>query len=259
VDEATKTALIARFRTYLDCTDDEPLPSGTGNERADLYTLFVELAGLRTEVRTEARLIKEALDQTKAVVDPLRTGIASMERALRRAESALEDQEQRLLKPLILELLEIRDRLAAGIKTAPQPSPGDDQTTPHPPRGGLLARLTGRKPPPAAPADTRDRFGAMNGGSADLKTWQEGLAMTLRRLDAVLAGQGVEPIAVLGHAFDPRTARAIATDTVSTSDDGTVLSEVRPGFRWRSAVLRPADVVVNRTTARKTLPEDTGL
>lgn len=266
MDEATKQALLDRFRVYLDCTDDDLDATGAdhpengradGDARADLYQLFVELAGLRSEVRTESRLVKEALDQSKATVEPLRSGMASLERSLKRAEAELETQERRLLKPLLLGLLEVRDRLEAGLETAAAPPP---TATPveappaPPPRHGFWERLTGRgRTPTAVPAAPSPPAPDASGPTAapvdPIEAWRAGLAMTLRRFDALLSQHDVEPILVQGQPFDPRTAKAIGTEHDPSRPEGSVLSQVRPGFRWRDSVLRPAEVVVNKTAA----------
>lgn len=269
MDEATKDALLARFRTYLDCTDDDlddgPADARTGAqpgdvERSDLYSLLVELAGLRAEVRSESRLVKEALDQSRSLLEPLRTGNAALQRDLKRAEAALDEQEQRLFKPLLLELLEIRDRLAAGLQaetSAPAPARGttaaaetDARPSGHTPRRSLWARLVarGQTITAASPdAVTRAKTEAEAEAKANTESWRAGLAMTLRRLDDLLGRYEVRPMATIGHPFDPRTARAVATEADPSHPDGVVLSEARPGFHWRDRVLRPADVVVNKT------------
>ena len=55
MDDETKEALLSRFRTYLDTAEDEAEPADDpdSDETTDLYSVFVEMAGLRTEVRTE--------------------------------------------------------------------------------------------------------------------------------------------------------------------------------------------------------------
>ena len=69
MDDSIKQALLSRFQAYLDSAAAEAPEPRT--ETADLYSLFVEVAGLRSEVRTESRLVKEALDQFRGVFDLL--------------------------------------------------------------------------------------------------------------------------------------------------------------------------------------------
>ncbi len=236
MDDADKEILVARLRTYLDTVDDIPtvgntaLGEGPDTEApgTDLYTVLVEVAGLRTEVRTEARLVKEALDQTREVVVPLRDGYGMLQRALHQSEKALQEQERRLLKPLLLGVLDVRDRLAAGLAAVPV-------TTAAPPSApkNRWWRWRWRREPLAPPVD---------GGTA----FRDGLEMTLRRLDAVLAEHSVEAIVVLGRSFDPRLAMAVATHCDPDRSDGEVITELRAGFHWHDQILRTAEVVVNR-------------
>ncbi len=79
-------------------------------------------------------------------------------------------------RDLLLELLDLRDRLQAGHDQARRYSPG------------WLARL----------------------GQADtfVTKMAEGMAMNLRRLDDTLERRGVRPLRVLGLRFDPQTMHA---------------------------------------------------
>ena len=60
-----KQALLDQFSAWLDTA--EPAATAESDETADLYSIFVELAGMRSELRTESRLVKDALDQFRAV------------------------------------------------------------------------------------------------------------------------------------------------------------------------------------------------
>lgn len=215
MDEATKETLVERFRAYLDTVGPETDDSVEGDEGGDLHSLFVEMAALRTEVRTESRLVKDALDQFRDVFEPLRAGQAAMERDVQRARAETRDQARAILRPVLLDILAIRDRLLAGLDVPP------------PLRAPWYARF-GRRVPDTDAA------------------WREGLAMILRRVDRTLAERRVTPISTAGHPFDPRLARAVTTVSDAVLDDGTVASEIRGGFLWEDEVLRPAEVVVNK-------------
>jgi len=218
VDDSIKQALLSRFQAYLDTAETEtPAPRA---ETADLYSLFVELAGLRSEVRTESRLVKEALDQFRGVFDMLQASQANLQQELDRARSAARDQADSALRPLLLDIIDLRDRLLAALKLAGTARPGWV--------GCLLRR-------PAS------------GGAA----WQEGLRMTVRRLDQVLLDRRVVPMQMAGLPFDPRRARAVATSVDSSAADGTVIEEVRTGFLWDDQVLRTADVIVNKNASEQ--------
>ena len=218
MDDSIKQALLSRFQAYLDSAEAAaPEPRA---ETADLYSLFVEVAGLRSEVRTESRLVKEALDQFRGVFDTLQASQASVQQELDRARSAARDQADAALRPLLLDVVDLRDRLLAALRLAAAARPGW--------AGRLLRR----------PA------------SGD-EAWQEGLRMTLRRLDQVLLDRRVAPMQLVGLPFDPRRARVVATSADGSAADGTVLEEVRAGFLWNGQVLRTADVVVSKSAISK--------
>src|SRR6516162_9252275 len=114
-----------RKHRYLDGLDHDesgevPATAEEAREEADLFSVFVELAGLRNEVRTQSRLVKEALDQFRGVFDTLQSSHAAMAQELNRARKASGDQERALLKPLLVDMIDIRDRLAAGLKPPPR-------------------------------------------------------------------------------------------------------------------------------------------
>jgi len=214
VDDSIKQALLSRFQAYLDAADTAAPEPRT--ETADLYSLFVEVAGLRSEVRTESRLVKEALDQFRGVFDTLQASQANLQQDLDRARSAARDQADAALRPLLLDVIDLRDRLLAALASAAAARPGW--------AGRLLRR----------PA------------SGD-EAWQEGLRMTVRRLDQVLLDRRVVPMQLIGLAFDPRRARVVATSADRSTAEGTLLEEVRAGFLWDDQVLRTADVIVSKS------------
>jgi molecular chaperone GrpE len=216
VDDNIKQALMTRFSAYLDRSGDQPEPPDDLGKTTDLYSVLVEVAGLRSEVRTESRLVKEALDQFRGVFDLLRTSQATMQQDLDRARAEARDQAHAALRPLLLDVIDLRDRLVAALK--------------------LVA--TGRP-------RWSDRLLRRNaaGGSA----WQEGLRMTLHRLDQeVLLSRGVVAMQLAGQPFDPQRARAVATAADAAMPEGTVIEEVRSGFLWNDQVLRTAEVIVSK-------------
>jgi molecular chaperone GrpE len=217
VDATVKETLLDQFRCYLDGIDEAPEPTDAPGEAADLFSVFVELAAVRTEVRTESRLVKEALDQFRGVFDTLQSSQATLEQELKRAKAEARERGRTLLRPLLLELLELRDRLAAALR---QPTP---------------------------PARWRDRWRR----HSEPEPWREGLGITLRRLDRILADRRVTAIEVTGRRFDPRLARVVGTTRDATVAAGIVAEEVRAGFLWDEELLRAAEVIVNTAEADK--------
>lgn len=223
MDESIKRILLEQFATYLDGVEqDGLLAAPVVAEEADLFSVFLELSGLRNEVRTQSRLVKEALDQFRGVFDTLQSSHTAMVQELNRARMETRDQERALLKPLLLDLIDIRDRLAASLK-------------------------------PAGRSRWYERWGFVAKRDA-AEAWREGQQMTLRRLDRILADRRIVATETVGRPFDPRLAIAVATVENPTFAEGTVLEELRPGFLWQEEPLRPAEVVVAKRMAKRETP-----
>jgi molecular chaperone GrpE len=228
VDETIRENLLSQFAAYLDGLDHVESDTADGGataegaEEADLFSVFLELAGLRNEVRTQSRIVKEALDQFRSVFDMLRTNHATMEQELKRVRADGHDRERMLLKPLLLDIIDVRDRLTAGLKP----------TLATPLRRWYERLRPAAKRPAAADA------------------WREGMRMTLRRVDRILADQRITIIETVGRPLDPRHAAAVATVEDPAAADGTVVEEIRPGFLWQGELLRLAEVVVARRDTR---------
>jgi molecular chaperone GrpE len=234
VNDTLKETLVEQFRAHLDALDalggeTEGDLSGQEGSATDLRALFVELAGLRTEVRTESRLVKDTLDLVRGTVERAESEREAAVREADRIRGEARQREKALLRPLLTDLLEVRDRLAAGVSgpaSVPAPTP-------------WYRRFFRRS---AADATT----GA--------EAWREGLRMALARFDRVLGERGVVPLDPVGRPFDPKTARAVGTVTDPSLGNGIVAQEVRSGFLWESELLRAADVVVNKTTRKEGEP-----
>jgi len=220
LDDSIKQTLIDRFRGYLDTVEDGEEPPDDPGETADLFSVLVEMAALRSEVRTESRLVKEALEQFRGVFDALQASQATLQRELDRARTETRDQAQSALRPLLLDVIDLRDRLVAALTLSAAARPR------------WRVRLW-----------RRDRSG--------VAAWQEGLRMTSRRLDQVLLDRRVVATQLAGLPFDPQLARAIGTAADSSVAEGTVIEEVRAGFLWDDQVLRTAEVIVNKGDAGK--------
>jgi molecular chaperone GrpE len=220
LDDSIKEKLLNRFRAYLDTVDGEPEPPDQTGEGTDLFSVFIELAALRSEVRTESRMVKEALDQFRSVFDALQASHGAMEQELKRAQAEAREQSRAALRPLLLDVIDIRDRLVAGLKL-----------------------------PQATPTRWRDRFWRRNAPDED--AWREGVRMTLRRVDQLLLAQRIAPVELVGRPFDPRLGCVVATARDASVADGTVIDEVRTGFLWEDELLRPAEVIVSKGGADK--------
>lgn len=215
MDENAKEQLTAHFRAYLDSDGAASDRNAASEAEAapDLFTLLAEVAALKNEVKLESRHVKAALDEFRGLYATLReanTRLADEQQRCREQEESLRQQAQ---KDLLLELLELRDRLQAGHDQAARFRPG---------------WLTGR-----AAADF-------------VASMTEGMAMNLRRLDEALVRRAVHPLPALGQTFDPHTMHAVELASDPTRAEGMVVGELRKGFLYQDSLLRSAEVVVNR-------------
>ncbi|HEX7438899.1 MAG TPA: nucleotide exchange factor GrpE [Caldimonas sp.] len=212
MDPDTKERLIEQFRACLDSGEDELADEG---EPVDLRTLLAEMAALKNEVRLQARQFKTALEQMHSLSEVLREHNQALVRDLERSRSQAADAKAQAERGLLLGLLELRDHLQAAMNAqmAWRPAP--------------LLRLLG-------------------GAQRYARSLREGSALTLQRLDELLASHRVRPIAAVGHALDPQCMHAAAIEWAPQATEGVVLRELRRGFYQGTELLRAAEVIVNK-------------
>jgi molecular chaperone GrpE len=217
IETELKETLIAQFSGYLDSLPEAPtevsVNEGTGE--IDLYSLFIELAALKNEVKLEGRQVKGALDQFREVFGMVEQTNQRLSRELDRAREAQVRSVWEDQRPLLLGILELRDRIEAGLDSARAYRPG------------LLHRL-GARP-------RRFQQGLL-----------EGMEITLRRVDELLARYRVQAISAIGQRLNPHTMHAAGIEHRADRPEGCVLSEVRKGYLRGEEVLRPAEVIVNK-------------
>jgi molecular chaperone GrpE len=79
----------------------------------------------------------------------------------------------------------------------------------------------------------------------DANSLRQTLRMLQSQLNAVLAGEGLTPIAAVGQSFDPHVHEAIETVASEEHPEGAVVNEVRKGYMLGNDLLRPARVTVS--------------
>lgn len=211
MEDPARERLLARFTAYLDGLPAEgPVRH---DSPPDLFSLFAEVAALKTEVKLEGRQVKAALEEFRALVEPLTASNRLLENELERCrEQSKGGGEEVVDRGLLLELLELHDRLRAGR----------DQATRF--RAPWPARLV-----------RADAFAS---------AMAEGLAINLRRLEDTLARRDVHPIDVIGRPFDPHIMHAGEVVVDDNKPEGVVVGERRRGFMIGDRLLRAAEVVV---------------
>ena len=217
MDTEIKEQLLEQFRAALDTLPEAPEADAAGR-RTDLYSLFAELVALKNEVRLESRQVKTALDEFRAVFETLQASQTQLGGELDRARTAIPEQRRAALKPLLLELVELRDRFEAGLRVLNHYRPT------------LWVRLLGRR------RRERDLLQAV----------AQGQDISLRRLEQLLNAQQVVALPAEGQPLDPHTMRAAELDQRPDLDNGIVTEELRRGYLWQGELLRLAEVKVNR-------------
>lgn len=90
--------------------------------------------------------------------------------------------------------------------------------------------------------------------NGDLAAVRQGVELTVRQLQTVLASSGIRPFDAVGQPFDPTRHEAVARGSVPGIPEGHVAEEYRRGYLIKDQVLRPALVKVAQAEA----PEETG-
>ena len=80
--------------------------------------------------------------------------------------------------------------------------------------------------------------------SAENADYRKGFEMIRTQMWNGLAKQGLERIDTAGKEFDPNLHHAIESVPNTPHDEGTVVGEMQPGYRFQGRVLRPAMVRV---------------
>jgi molecular chaperone GrpE len=72
-----------------------------------------------------------------------------------------------------------------------------------------------------------------------------GMRMVLKQLSDFLAENGLQPIDATGTKFDPNLHEAIAHEPSDEVPEGTVIRQMRRGYKMKHHLLRPSSVVVS--------------
>jgi molecular chaperone GrpE len=82
----------------------------------------------------------------------------------------------------------------------------------------------------------------------DFKAVQEGIDMIQLQIQKFLKDIGLERIKTSGEKFDPNVHEAIETAQAPDKEDGTIIEELKPGYKLNGKLLRPAVVRVVKKT-----------
>ncbi len=213
-NDSTENDLLKEFENYLKQANLENLPVG---DQPDLNTVLAEISGLKTEVKAESRQFKKTLDNLNSTLTSLQEDNRVLTKQLEESKQRLQTERNELIKTMLLEMLEVYDRLTEGMTMLKKYQPVK-----------TLFKSSRKK-------DIRV-----------INRYREGQGMTIRRFEQLLWHYKVRPIECVGKLFDPEKMHAVATAFDSTKDNGKVLEELRRGFLFQGQVLRLAEVKVNK-------------
>ena len=90
---------------------------------------------------------------------------------------------------------------------------------------------------------------AQSAQSDKLASLQSGVVMIQQQLKAVLTETGLEEIDAAGKPFDPNFHEAISEQESADVGEGSVLLQLRKGYKFKDRLLRPATVIVAKKPA----------
>lgn len=99
--------------------------------------------------------------------------------------------------------------------------------------------------------DGLDRAVSAAAQSKNLDDLLNGVQMTIKQLEAALAGHGAKPIVAQGQPFDPNLHEAISQIPSADHPPLTVLNDVERGYTLHDRVVRPSKVIVSAPPADK--------
>ena len=78
---------------------------------------------------------------------------------------------------------------------------------------------------------------------------QTGINMIYQQLKNTLTEVGLEEVVAAGKPFDPNVHEAVSQKETAEAPEGTVVQQMRKGYKLRERLLRPASVVVAKKPA----------
>jgi len=76
----------------------------------------------------------------------------------------------------------------------------------------------------------------------DFKAVQEGVDMIQLQMQKFLKDIGIERIKTAGEKFDPNLHDPMEVEDTAGKDDGMIVAELKPGYKFNGKLLRPASV-----------------
>lgn len=213
-----KQQLLEEFADYLEQSEFDETDL---DRQPDLNSMLTELAGLKVEIKAESRHLKTMLDQFSESLETLKHDNKALTEELNRSQQRLAEHQLDTRRKMILEFLDVYDRLAAGVAVINKYKPVDSLFN-H--------------------SKKQDR--------RFIKSIRDGQDMSIKRLEQLLQSYQVHAIETEGKMLDPQTMTAVATINKKNLPHGQVVEEIRKGFYLENSVLRLAEVRVNKNSGQ---------
>lgn len=75
---------------------------------------------------------------------------------------------------------------------------------------------------------------------------KEGLGLILKNIENFLEKEDVKSIESIGKKFDHNYHHALSTSQKNDCDDGTIVEEIKKGYKINDKVIRPSQVIVSK-------------
>jgi len=82
-----------------------------------------------------------------------------------------------------------------------------------------------------------------------VQSLQAGITMIQQQLRSALADAGLEEVDASGKPFDPNLHEAVSQQETADAPEGSVVQQLRKGYKLRERLLRPATVIVAKKPA----------
>jgi len=210
--------LLEEFQQYLEQNTTDPFAI---QSQPDLHSLLSEMSGLKTEVKAEARQFKNTLDSLNSALTTVQEDNKTLAAELAAYQQRLEQQQNKLMRTMLLQMVDIYDRINTGVEVLQNYQPVNQLFK-------------------------KSRVKDVN----FIKRFKEGQIMTLKRFEQLLSEHKVQAIDCVGKRLDPETMSAVETGQDIRYENGLVLQELRKGFLFQGQVLRLAEVKVNKINGK---------
>ena len=98
-------------------------------------------------------------------------------------------------------------------------------------------------------------FAVKNADETTIDSLKTGIELVHTQLKRTLEEVGLSEVDAAGQSFDPSLHEAMSRKETDEADEGTVLEQIRKGYKLKDRLVRPASVVVATTPGTETESE----